>query len=141
MAVKMWSPKGNMPNGDTHIALTSGHTFIIPRDKEGIEIPTRFRKEAIARGCLPVGMEEETDESNSFDRDKVIRESIQKMLESEDPTMFSTDGKPALDKLSALCGFGLSRGEANQVWDKMCRDDDDTTTTSNITSEPIGKKK
>ena len=74
--VRMWSPKG-----DCHIALTSGHTIIIPGDESGTDmakVPAglrpKFRKEALARGCLPVGMQPEPEEEgNTFDRDGTIK--------------------------------------------------------------------
>jgi hypothetical protein len=72
MPVKFWSPKGNMPDGSTHLALTSGHSFLVPHDKEGIDVPARFRREAIACGCIPVGMEPEDTKPDSFDRAAVI---------------------------------------------------------------------
>ena len=52
MAVNLWSP-----SGDCHIGLTSGHTFIVPSDSAGAEVPPRFRRAAIALGCIPVGTE------------------------------------------------------------------------------------
>lgn len=45
----MWSPLG-----DCHLALTSGHTFVVPNDPAGIAVPRRFRHAARSRGCLPV---------------------------------------------------------------------------------------
>lgn len=124
MSIKLWSPNGNMDDKSTHIALSSGHTFIVPHDRAGIEVPTRFRREAIARGCIPVGDEPESEEAAGFDRDAVIREKLKFMLEADDTSMFTSDGKPVLDKLSQLCGFALSRSEVNRVWDAMMQDDD-----------------
>ncbi|HUW60433.1 MAG TPA: hypothetical protein VMZ06_05460 [Candidatus Bathyarchaeia archaeon] len=141
MAVKLWSPKGDMDDGSTFLSLTSGHTCIIPHDKEGVEVPLRFRKEAIARGCIPVGMEEEADEAGGFDRSKVIRDNIKIMLEDDDSANFTTDGKPAIDKLAKLCGFQLARSEVNREWDAMMKEDgDEAVEVLNVTSEPKGKK-
>ena len=50
MTTRLWSP-----TGDCHIGLTTGHTFIVPGDERGIEVPQRFRRAAIARGCILVG--------------------------------------------------------------------------------------
>lgn len=124
-AVRLWSPRGNMDDKSTHLSLPSGHTLVVTSDKAGTIVPLRFRKEAIARGCIPVGMEEETEEGQPFDREAVIREKIKLMLESDDSSMFTTDGKPVLDKLSNLCGFTLSRSEVNRVWDAMMKDEDE----------------
>lgn len=38
-----------------HIALLSGHTLVIP--PEGVDVPTEFRREAIARGAEPMAAE------------------------------------------------------------------------------------
>ena len=67
MAVNLWSP-----SGDCHIALTSGHTFIVPGDKAGAEVPNMFRSAAIARGCIPVGMEPDENEPDAFGRTTTI---------------------------------------------------------------------
>lgn len=123
--VRLWSPNGNMDDKSTHLSLSSGHTLVVSHDKAGTAVPLRFRKEAIARGCIPVGMEEESDENPTFDRETVIREKIKIMLESDDAAMFTTDGKPVLDKLSGLCGFALARSEVNRVWEAMMKDEDD----------------
>lgn len=131
-SVNLWSPRGNMEDGSTHIALPSGHTLIIAHDKAGTAVPPRFRREAIARGCIPVGMEEEADDSQGFDREAVIREKIKIMLESDDTSMFTTDGKPVLDKLSGLCGFTLARSEVNRVWNDMMKDEDDVPETVSV---------
>ena len=112
MAVKMWSP-----TGDQHIALTSGHTFVVPGDKAGIEVPQKFHREAIARGCIPVGMEPEApEEAGGFDRVAVIKERIRGMLNSDDPTYFTADGKPSQTALSKLCGFNVDRHERDAIW-------------------------
>lgn len=144
--VKLWSPKGNLENGDTHIGLASGHTMVIPHAKTGVEVPSRFRKEAIARGCIPVGMADEEEEGEGFDRNKVIKTAIKKMLESDEPSMFTRDGKPNLGKLVELCGFSIDRNEANRVFDELNReadpegaDDDDKPTLTQVSS-PAGTK-
>jgi hypothetical protein len=117
--VKMYSP-----NGDCHIALTTGHTFIVPGDKAGVEIPKQFRKDALARGCLPVGMEDESTAPDAFDRARHIRTKMKEMLNSDEPDAFTRDGKPALPKLSALCGFSVERTERDRLWAEIENDPD-----------------
>jgi hypothetical protein len=121
MAVKLWSP-----DGDCHIGLTSGHTMIVPADKAGIDVPARFRKEAIARGCIPVGMApDEPEETSGFDRRRTIKEAIKKMLDSDEDGLFTGDGKPVISKLSARTGFTVDRSEANAAWDEMQKEEGD----------------
>lgn len=57
-----------MADGSTHIGLTNGHTFVVPHDHAGIEVPAKFRREALARGCIPVGAEPEKTQPDTFDR-------------------------------------------------------------------------
>ena len=57
MTARLWSPRG-----DCHIGLRSGHTFVVPGDEQGIEVPQRFRREALARGCITVGSGAEESE-------------------------------------------------------------------------------
>jgi len=141
--VWLWSPKGNQENGDTQIALTNGHTLVISGDRAGTKVPLMFRKEAISRGCIPVGMEEEEDQTGGFDRIAAIRGKIQEMLVAEDRNMFTTDGKPSLTVLARLCGFQLDRNEVNRVWDEMMKEsakDDDGPGGEVISAIGAGKK-
>jgi hypothetical protein len=132
MAVKLWHPKK-----DCHIGLTSGYTMTIPNHQDGVEVHARFRREAIARGCLPVGMNEDVEEPTGFDRAKVIRKNIQDMLEAEDPDLFTKDGKPVLKLLADRCGFTIDRNEVNRVWDGMNKEageDDDAPTVIKVSA-------
>jgi hypothetical protein len=126
MTVKLYAPEH--PEG-CHIALTNGHTFLVPHEPAGVEVPTLFRKEAIARGCLPVGMAPEPEgEPETFDRDRRIRDEMRKMMDSDDPGAFLGDGKPNLTKLSTLCGFQVQRSERDRLWAEVETDlnkDDD----------------
>jgi hypothetical protein len=138
VGVRLWSPKGNLEDGGTHIGLTSGHTMIIPNDRKGIEVPPRFRKEAIARGCLPVGMEPDEEEvDGGFSRARIIREALTKMMDSSEEGMFTTSGKPVLAKVSKLAGFTVERSELNQIWTQVEKGEggeDDKPSTTAVTS-------
>jgi hypothetical protein len=119
--VKMWHPEA-----DCHIALTNGETMIVPHDKAGIAVTARFRPTAIAKGCLPVGMEPEGEEEpTGFDRKKQIKAGLKKMLDSDEDGLFTGDGKPNTTKLSARVGFTVERSEANAAWAEMEKGDDD----------------
>ena len=121
MAVQLWSP-----NGQCHIGLTSGHTFIIPGDPAGVDVPQTFRKEAIARGCLPVGMAPEEVAVPEFDRAQVIRTAMRAMIKSEDETLFTADGKPDLRRLNAKVGFTIERTERDRLWQEIEADPDES---------------
>lgn len=111
--VMLWAP--DHPNG-CHIALLNGHTFLVPHDLKGIEVPKQFRKEAIARGCLPVGMAPEERDAETFNRDVLIRAKMRAMMDSDDPNYFTQDGKPYISVLNRLCGFTVERSELNRLW-------------------------
>lgn len=104
-----------------HLALTSGHTHVV--GPELGEVDDRFRKEAIAQGCLPegVGDDEESEESKAFDRKKVIGDALNSMLSGNDPADFTQDGKPSIARLSAKAGFQVSRSEADAVWAEVSK--------------------
>lgn len=70
MSVKLWAP--DYPDG-CHIALTNGRTFMVPNYADGIEVPKEFRRAAMFRGCVPVGMKSEDAEADTFDRMTMIR--------------------------------------------------------------------
>lgn len=110
----------SVSGSNVHIALTSGHTAEVT--PEGCELEPRFHKEAIARGCLPEGINATPeDETPSFDRKKVILEALNSMLEGSDPENFTAQGKPALGKLNAILGFTVSRSEADAIWDELSK--------------------
>jgi hypothetical protein len=120
-AVKMWHPEG-----DCQIGLTSGHTIVVSGLPTGTEIPRMFRREAIARGCIPVGMSPEDlddEKSKGFDRNAHIKGVMRKMLEStDDADAFDPDGKPNLVKVSALAGFTVERHERDSLWEELEND-------------------
>ena len=121
MGVKMWSPKGE----DCHLSLTSGHTLIVPADEKGRDVPEQFVKEAVSRGCLPVGMKP-TEESagDTFNRDAVIQARMRDMLNSDDTAYFTGDHKPNLGVLSRLAGFTVDRAERDKLWEAVEKDPD-----------------
>lgn len=98
-----------------HVALISGHSIVI--EPEGTEVPAIFQKEAIARGAMPVGIEEAAPlEGQKFDRAQVIKDAINQMLDSADEESFTNDGKPDLRKLRGIVGFTVSREEADKLF-------------------------
>lgn len=123
MQVRLWSPKG-----DCHVALTTGHTWIVSGAKEGTELPTihaaKFQKRAVELGCLPVGMEPIEDAMPSTDRDTIITEKMKAMLVSDDPSYFTADSLPNMNVLSNMCGFKVDRQERDRLWKAIENDPD-----------------
>lgn len=117
VGVWMWAP-GHGKDG-CHIGLTNGHTFKIPDDPAGVAVPAMFRKEAIAKGCIPVGMYPEQEEGLGFNRAGLIKSKMKEMLEGDDPAFFGADGRPSISKLCNLCGFTVERAERDKLWKQV----------------------
>lgn len=100
-----------------HVALTSGHTAVIP--PEGVELATAFHREAIARGAVLAEGATAEDQTQVFNRQLVIREVIEAMVAGKDKDDFTGDGKPNLVKLKAKTGFPVSREEADAVFAEL----------------------
>lgn len=124
MSMKLWATKGNQANGDCHLALLNGHTFIVPADPAGILVPDRFVKEALSRGCLPVGSVPDESETPSPDRAAIISGKMRDMMNSDDERYFTKEGKPNLNVVSKLCGFGVDRVECDKLWAAIVEDID-----------------
>lgn len=109
---------------DIHIALTSGHTHLIPGDSdEGVDVPLIFRKEAIARGALPADIETaEVNAGKTESRSDLIKAAIESMLDGSDEADFTSDGKPSLVKLRQRVGFQVAREEADAIFDQVVAD-------------------
>jgi hypothetical protein len=107
------------------VGLTSGHTIVI--SPKGTDVPERFRKEAIARGCIPLGVGKITaDDSASADTTKAEKliAAIDALLDSTDENAFDKDGKPNVEALSKVVGFTVSRSErdaAMEAYSKKAR--------------------
>ena len=98
-----------------HIALLSGHAIVIQPD--GTEVPALFQKEAIARGAVPLGIEEAAPlAGQTFSRAQAIADGINSMLDGDEEDNFTNDGKPDLRKLRAIVGFHVAREEADKIF-------------------------
>lgn len=99
-----------------HLALTSGHTFVVPHD--GVEVPAVFQAEALSKGAVPA--EGETSPApaslNVAVRTEAVEAALRAMLDSGDESEFTADGKPNLAKLKNRVGFTVSREEADAAW-------------------------
>lgn len=103
-------------NAPISLGLTSGHMAIV--EPTGTDLQPMFHAVAIARGCIPEGVEipKEEPTAPNFDRAKVIADAMRKMLESTDDGMFTAQGKPDKRKLDGVCGFQTSREEVDAIW-------------------------
>lgn len=112
--MKLRSPN----NEPLHIALTSGHTLVIPGSDEGVEVPLMFRREALSLGAVVPGEQIDHDSAAKpvFDRADAIRGALNDMLDGGKEDDFTADGKPNLRKLNARLGFQAAREEADKIW-------------------------
>lgn len=104
-----------------HVALTSGHTCVIPPADEdnpdGVDIDPMFHREAIAKGAEPVGLPALTKaESKTPTRTSVITDALQKMLDGSEESDFKKDGTPDLNAVNRRCGFKVTREEVEPIW-------------------------
>lgn len=98
-----------------HIALTSGRTALI--GIEPTELEKEFHKEAIARGALPEGVEEDAPAVNTgFNRKQAIIDVLNAMADGDTEGDFNQDGTPALKRVNAKLGFTVSREEVHAAW-------------------------
>ncbi|WP_028605543.1 hypothetical protein [Ottowia thiooxydans] len=102
-----------------HVALTSGHTAVIP--PEGIDLPQVFQREAIARGALLAEGATDEDKTQVLNRALVVRETMQAMIAGGDKDDFTGDGKPNLMRLKSKAGFSVSREEADAVFAELTK--------------------
>lgn len=106
------------------IAMLSGHTISISHEEQGTEVPAVFRREALARGCVPVGVDLGDDKKSAPEtktaaekRIAAIRAGMEKMLDSDDESAFGEDGKPDIKKLEKISGVkSISAAERDEVW-------------------------
>lgn len=111
------------PPGDEaiQIGLTSGHMAVV--EPQGSELHPAFHKEAIARGCMPDGIERAPNEpEQAFDKMASIIEAMHKMVDAGNEADFTGDGKPKTDAVSKLVGFTVSRDERDTAWDAVAND-------------------
>ncbi len=106
-----------------HIALTSGHTAVVP--PEGTELAPMFHREAIARGAVLAEGGTAEDHTQAFNRKLVLRDALQAMVQAKDKDDFTGDGRPNLVKLKAKTGFQVTREEADAIWAELSTNLDD----------------
>lgn len=98
------------------IALLTGHSLCIhsvhPVDgKAGTPVPVRFRKEAISRGCDPVGVEVDEGEDEGKTKSDLILDAIEAVIQRNDAYEVEADGTPKLAAVKKQAGFGITKPE------------------------------
>lgn len=108
-----------------HLALTTGHTAIVDtmEGSEGAGSPLhpRFHREAVTKGCLPLGAQEFKlpAEETVPTREGIIGTRLKEMLDGSDEDDFTGAGLPNLNNLTRRCGFKVSKDEMEKVWAKV----------------------
>lgn len=98
-----------------HIALTTGHTAVIP--PEGVDLDPMFHREASARGAVAFDESSLVVSTMTPDvRNAAISAALTAMLDGKAEDDFTTEGKPNLLKLRARVGFAVAREEADAVF-------------------------
>jgi hypothetical protein len=115
--MKFTSPT-NMP---VCLGLTSGHMCVVPPAGEYGEVPSRFRRLAIAEGCLPEGVAPEEAAPAATDETKItmISAAIRKLVNDPKSGDFLADGRPNAARLSSLTGFTVLAAERDTAWTQV----------------------
>lgn len=115
MASPRFLPPRDM--SDKHLANTQGHSFVVyPVDPvdglAGTCVPERFRRDAVAEGCLIVGVDDHDSSSNGGPIDEkqvLIVEAITRIMERDDGDELDGEGNPKLDAVKKEAGFGVTK--------------------------------
>jgi hypothetical protein len=115
-----------LPNPDsdhegTQVALLTGHITRVyetgPDGKPGTAIELRFHKAAISAGCSVVGMADPLEQKAlDQDRQTLILDAIESVLDSGDADDLDANGKPKLAAVKAAAGFNLSKSDLDAAF-------------------------
>jgi hypothetical protein len=121
--MRMYHP-GEQP---CHMALTSGHSFVV--GQAPVEVPQRFFKLAVAKGCVPEGQEPPKDESvagSGGDRKlEMVKDGVRLLMQTGGVDDFEGDGRPKLEPLSKAVGFDVSGDERDAAYQAVNDDASD----------------
>jgi hypothetical protein len=114
----------NPPSGmnSLSIALLSGHSMCIhrvhPTDQlPGTEIPVRFRKEALAKGCAPVGVDIDEDEEQGDTKSDLILKAVEAVIDRNDSDEVDANGRPKLAAVKKQAGMNVTKVELDAAFD------------------------
>lgn len=98
------------------IALLTGHSMCVHRTSPidqlgGTPVPVKFRKEAIQRGCDPVGLDIEEEEEEVETRSDLILKALEAVIERNDADEIESTGRPKLAAVKKEAGFGVTKAE------------------------------
>ncbi|MES2488546.1 MAG: hypothetical protein V4607_02055 [Pseudomonadota bacterium] len=101
------------------LALLSGHTLTVTNEPAGTPVSPEFRREAISKGCEPIGLDlgtgKKVSKADKKRADDIVA-GLNKMLDSDDDDLFDASNKPDLAKLSKTVGFDVTAEERDQHW-------------------------
>jgi hypothetical protein len=121
--MRMYHP-GEQP---CHMALTSGHSFVV--GPEPVEVPQRFFKLAVAKGCVPEGQEPPKDDPAGTpiaDRKlEMVKDGVRLLMQTGGVDDFEGDGRPKLEPLSKAVGFDVSGDERDMAYQAVNDDASD----------------
>ena len=102
-----------------HVPLLSGHCIVI--GPEGRDVPAMFRAEALKKGCLPAGVEQDDLKSDQQEPGKDLREHLKevllKMMISGCP--LTGAGRPVLKDVSKEAGFNVIATDVADIWPEV----------------------
>lgn len=119
-------------------SLAGGHSVSITHEPEGTPLHSRFHRQAILEGALPlssfsevVGEDAALVAAAGRDRAAILRGCIADMVQTatEDVTqqdvLFTPDGRPRAEVMSNRIGFPVSIAERDAAWKDYAGDEDE----------------
>ena len=105
-----------------YIGLTSGHTVVVNPQPEGTDLDPMFQREAVARGCIPEGVQAAAPIATAgFSRKDAITKALKEMMDGSNPDDFKKDGTPDLRQVSRRVGFQAQRDEVEAAWAEVSK--------------------
>lgn len=118
----------NPPTGMNSLSIVtlSSHSMCVHRTNPvdglpGTPVPVRFRKEAIIKGCAPVGVEVDEDEEEGDNKSALILKAVEAVIERNDSDEVDANGRPKLAAVKKEAGFGVTKVELDAAFDAFER--------------------
>ncbi|MEE3507741.1 hypothetical protein QN399_16005 [Pseudomonas sp. 10C3] len=117
-ATRLLPPKGKE---SFPVFLASGQSIRIfcddPDGKEGSIVPPKYRRLALAAGCIEVGTEYEEDELAQADGPvAMILRAIETIVNRDVLEELEGDGRPKLGVIKSEVGFNATRAQVIEAW-------------------------
>jgi hypothetical protein len=114
----------NPPAGMNSLSIVtlSGHSMCVHRtnpvdDLPGTAVSVRFRKEAISKGCVPVGVEVDEDEEEGDSKATLILKAVEAVIDRNDADEVDATGRPKLAAVKKQAGFGVTKAEMDVAFE------------------------